>query len=52
MSNHRQWVELDPSNGADAGAPQDTPASTVETAADQPVPGSAATQEPAPAAER
>ncbi len=50
MSNHRQWVELDPNNGADARKPQDAPAGAVETAADQsaadqPAQDSAANQE-------
>lgn len=38
MSNHRQWVELDPNNGTDARNPQEAPAGAVETAANQPGP--------------
>ncbi|WP_448206334.1 hypothetical protein [Azospirillum sp. sgz302134] len=30
MSNHRQWVELDPTNGATSDKPQDAPAGPVE----------------------
>ncbi|MBP2291607.1 hypothetical protein [Azospirillum rugosum] len=52
MSNHRQWVELDPNNGADARKPQDMPAGAVETAAGQPAQDSAATPEPDTEAER
>ena len=52
MSNHRQWVELDPNNGTDARKPQDAPAGAVETAADQPVQNGAATPEPDADAER
>ena len=33
MSNHRQWVELDPTNGASTGQPQDQPSGAIEDAA-------------------
>lgn len=51
MSNHRQWVELDPTNGA--GKPQDPPVGVVEdAAADQPVQDSAAVPNQAAEPER
>ncbi len=33
MSNHRQWVELDPTNGASAVKPEEPPPGAIEDAA-------------------
>lgn len=33
MSNHRQWVELDPTNGANAGKPEEPVPGAIEDAA-------------------
>jgi len=49
MSNHRQWVELDPTNGANAGQPQDPLPGAIEDATPEaPAKDSAAVPEQGP----